>query len=786
MKRDKKSLIGFAILLALIVSFLFGFYGKVILHPNSYLFSSQGDGIKNYYTYAWYIKNNKSLGNFEGMNYPYGENILYTDCHPLPSVLMKATASVFPGISGYSIGILNFFMLLSIAITAILLYLLFRQLRIQYLLSILGAMGITILSPQIFRFGGHYALSYSFFIPLTLYLLVLYENKGKRRGRLFLLSLSILLLYYIHAYLGMISATLVFTYGMVCLAGRWLKERKLSFSQGSGLIWAAVVPVVFFYVFVKYTDMHSGRTTNPWGILEGYADLSTVFLPVYSPLDFIKTALFPKLVQNWEGWSYIGLAAIAGLIFYLLISVISSVRSKKLKLNDAWIDHNMIRNLFIASLIILAFAMFIPFRFHLQKLINYFDIIKQFRAIGRFAWVFYFISNIMLVYMLNVAFHKLVAKKKAVAGYILMVAVPLLLIFEGTGYHKTMASEITKSPNLFDNAQNSSVFRQDIKFLSPQSYQAILPFPFFCIGSGNYGVEPNNRLAELAFLYSYHLKLPLIASFLSHTSIRESKNMMQLLASNFYSKNYQIDLSSKKPFLLLCLNGKTSRAENEYIKKAMPLITHEEYSLYEINPEVFFRNTAFEEMQAFANKKDSLFAKNGFLVSDTSQYFSFTDFAKAGCPISFSGNNGCLTDVQRGYHTLFSVKHTALSLHKKYTVRFWMYNDGENYGQDRLAGWIFFQKHKGSSVEWLDPITSGSSSHEINNKWSMVELSFDHADPEADYDLILKCNDIAEQTFYIDELLFYDNDLLIYRLDANKQNTTLFKNNHRIVMPVGR
>jgi hypothetical protein len=68
----------------------------------------------------------------------------------------------------------------------------------------------------------------------------------------------------------------------------------------------------------------------------------------------------------------------------------------------------------------------------------------------------------------------------------------------------------------------------------------------------------------------------------------------------------------------------------------------------------------------------------------------------------------------------------------------------------------------------------------------MVELSFDHADPEADYDLILKCNDIAEQTFYIDELLFYDNDLLIYRLDANKQNTTLFKNNHRIVMPVGR
>ncbi|HPS28174.1 MAG TPA: hypothetical protein PK269_11250, partial [Bacteroidales bacterium] len=82
MKLKKKSLVYFVILLLLITAFLYGFYGKVIIHPNAFIYGNQGDGMKNYYTYAYYIQNNQSYTNFEGMNYPYGENFTYTDCHP--------------------------------------------------------------------------------------------------------------------------------------------------------------------------------------------------------------------------------------------------------------------------------------------------------------------------------------------------------------------------------------------------------------------------------------------------------------------------------------------------------------------------------------------------------------------------------------------------------------------------------------------------------------------------------------------------------------------------------
>jgi hypothetical protein len=54
---------------------IFFFYWPVLLAPNSFLFSSGGDGITHFYTYAYYIANNLSILEFEGMNYPYNEHI---------------------------------------------------------------------------------------------------------------------------------------------------------------------------------------------------------------------------------------------------------------------------------------------------------------------------------------------------------------------------------------------------------------------------------------------------------------------------------------------------------------------------------------------------------------------------------------------------------------------------------------------------------------------------------------------------------------------------------------
>lgn len=151
------------------LAFMLCFYGKVMFNPNGYLFSGDGDGIKNYFTYAYHIKNNKSLSNFEGFNYPYGENFLYTDGHPILISILKPLHSIFPGIENYSIGILNSLMIISLLISALVLFQLLRELKINAFLAMLGAWAILLLAPQVFRLEGHFALSYSFVIPLCFF-----------------------------------------------------------------------------------------------------------------------------------------------------------------------------------------------------------------------------------------------------------------------------------------------------------------------------------------------------------------------------------------------------------------------------------------------------------------------------------------------------------------------------------------------------------------------------------------------------------------------------------------
>ncbi|HMU69713.1 MAG TPA: hypothetical protein PKC38_06885, partial [Chitinophagales bacterium] len=51
---------------------------KIIFSPNHYLLTTGGDAFKNYYTPAWYVANDKG-DRFTGMNYPYGEHVVFTD-----------------------------------------------------------------------------------------------------------------------------------------------------------------------------------------------------------------------------------------------------------------------------------------------------------------------------------------------------------------------------------------------------------------------------------------------------------------------------------------------------------------------------------------------------------------------------------------------------------------------------------------------------------------------------------------------------------------------------------
>ena len=781
----KKKWLPFLTLILLIIGFLSFYYGELLIHPNSYLFDASGDGIKNYYTYSYLISNNPGILNFEGMNYPYGEHVLFTDCHPFLASLLKGLNFYFPIVSENQVGILNVIMILSIGLTAIIIYLVLKILAIRSWLAVLGALSITILSPQLFRLTGHYALSYSFCIPLVIYGILYYEKYNNPIKTASLLGTVILFFFFTHAYLGMIATTLMCAYIFVSFVLNFKKDKKEFFKKNLALILCAILPILVFVSVAKLTDNHVGRTTNPWGILENHADLNSVFLPSSpGPINSLKEFVAPNMEQTPEGRSYIGFTTTVLLLFSVCILIVRLIQQKKFKLPNYISKNKSLYYLFIVSLLFLIFALFIPFKFHprLERLINYFDIIKQFRAIGRFAWVFYFVSTLVLCFFANEIFDRLKSKKKLIWAYSLSFLLPFSLLCEGIMAHNKMAITIQSKSNYFDLGQCSTTFQKDIESIDPSNYQAILPFPFFYIGSDNFGVESEMQIYEHSFLYSYHLNLPFIGSFLTRTSIPESKNSMQLLASNFYPKKIQLDFPSQKPLLVIALNNDLSEIENNYLSEAKVLIKHTKYSIYEISVQTFFENNAKKHYTKFLEKSDHLIHKDGFLVSDSSLYFHFADFKK-DTKHSFSKKNGSLCGLQNEFQILYTVDNSKIKLNTPYTARFWMLNNDKNYGQDLLDGMLFFQRRKGTRIDWILPTTNARSSHEITENWSLIEIPFLCTDKNAIYELAIKGNNLGEKKFFIDELLFYDTRLDVYRLDTANNDTILFHNNHRITVP---
>src|SRR5688572_21027928 len=106
------------LLLVLLTGILMLIFGDVFLHPNTYLFGTMGDSIKSLFTFAWYVKFDSCL-HFSGMNYPWGEHIVFTDNQALFSVPLRYLNRYLFPLENYLVGILNgivFFSMLASAV----------------------------------------------------------------------------------------------------------------------------------------------------------------------------------------------------------------------------------------------------------------------------------------------------------------------------------------------------------------------------------------------------------------------------------------------------------------------------------------------------------------------------------------------------------------------------------------------------------------------------------------------------------------------------------------------
>lgn len=539
-------------LVLLLSSFcIYSFYfGHIFLHLNSILSSNTLDSLKNYYTYVYHIQNDPDILHFSGMNFPYGEHIVYTDCQPILTFLLRS----LPFTHNYLIGIMHGLLFLSFIISPLILNSIFKLLGIDCFSSFFLALGLSLLAPQFVKInGGHYALAYGCIIPITIYLLLLFlKNETKRN--LLLLFVFNTLLFTLHPYLGFCNALLtIFSLPIHSLVP--FQKQKLLKNFIAGL-FSGLLPLILFRIFMKFTDQHADRPTEPYGSDVLIENLDSLLAPEFGPFQGVMEFLFPNRIIHYEGHTYLGFCSILlSLVFLLSLPFVF----KKTRFNK-----NMLA-VFMASLILLFMALGLHNKVFAWLNINSLTF-KQLRATCRFAWYFYYALPLFVIPTLyHLTKNKLQTKHfSRVIGSVCCVFF-LVNLWEANYFFKKDKSSFWNSRNIFCKTYLNPEELKVLGALKDLNPQAIVPLPVFHGGSELYDRLGFNNSMIPSMLYSAHSGLPILSSLMSRTSLSETEGSLGLL--NSYKKNRSLRNIAEQGFFVLKTNDALLPDEERLLAK---------------------------------------------------------------------------------------------------------------------------------------------------------------------------------------------------------------------------
>lgn len=571
------------ILLIVVISTLYLHFGAVVLQPNQYLLNDKSDGLKNYYTPAYYVQNDKGWW-FSGMNYPFGEHVVYTDNQPFVSACINFVDNYIYPISNYTVGILNSLMYLSLWLCAWFLFLiLHKKLHLPAFYSLVFSLLITFMSPQIARMTGHYSLAYCCFLPMLWYYLIsMQQSKNMLPGMLSLMAICICF-GFIHLYYLLIGAVFLLSYWLVFAFGHRKAFSKIK-KRSAFLLIATLAPLVVVRLFIAMSDPVIDRPAAPFGITFYRAFVETVFLPVYGPIQEVVQQAIPYTTNRREGHAYVG-------IIGLLVALFTVIRLfKKLFKGDRRLQFTQVKWLnrsLKAAVLTLLFALGIPFIWGMEFLLDLLPPLKQFRSLGRFAWIFYYVFTVFTAYTIYLWFRRFTIKNKPLYTIILLVAVIGFWTLESIIHFRETNSLLSPTQNYLSNASNDLLKKIENQGYTPDEFQGILSFPYFHIGSEKLSIHRDQKSFESAVKVSVKTGLPMLQAQMSRTSINQTAQLVQLLSDSLVPKQIINQLPNQKPILLITTNRIYDKYESHLIKKAKLILTTTQFRLFELPTSAF-------------------------------------------------------------------------------------------------------------------------------------------------------------------------------------------------------
>ena len=553
----------------------FASIGDLIQAPGVFLGTS-GDAIKNNFTFLYQLRFGMSATHFHGLNFPFGDHVVMTDGQPMLVWLLRLLG--LGGTDGPSVefllGVHNGLLLLEMPIAAGLLYRVFRALRLSVSEAWVAGASLALMSPQVLRWGGHYALGHVAVLPLALWLQIKrWTGPAPGRGWGIAIAANSLFWGFIHPYYLPILAllSLVLESGLQARCGlAWKRKRRIV-----PILVQVLLPLSAFLAFMKLTDPIIDR-----GSAE--AVFNTTFAGVFlTRWRDLLGAIDPGLrsqfaIPNFEGIIPLGLCALPLLWVVLFGAVTLLKRRKRLGSRLSLLIH-----LLFAAVLALIFS----FGFHLEgswaPFFAQVPPIRQFRSVARFAWVFALGFSVV-----SVACSVRVLRWAGITGRIprrsSRALIWVLLFFqagESILWFQWNLRELRTRITRLERTALPGLDRIDVR-----QYQAVLPLPYFHVGSGGSDdLAADDPTLRQSLLLSLATGIPNLGSHLSRSSLSQARLLVGAIHRG-ENRQHWIDTLSPSADLLVWIGRREllTPAEESLARLSEPIDAVEGQGLFRL------------------------------------------------------------------------------------------------------------------------------------------------------------------------------------------------------------
>jgi MFS family permease len=351
-------------------------------------------------------------------------------------------------------------------------------------------------------------MAYAYVIPLSLYLLTRFYRKPGY-GISLLFGIFIFIITGKHLYFIVLVGVPWAVFWFLLLLRYRRFNMKIAFLIPHVLI-QMILPFILFSLFAGGYDQASDRTAYPWGFFSASTRWVSVFLPLLKP--YARWII----VGPMKTVGYVGM--VSTILFAVTLVLFGIKWAKGGFLAACWITDRFILNVFLAGAALCLFlALGYPFTY-IPELLNYTGPFRQLRVIGRFVVPFYYIMNIYSLYIL---WRWYTTMGKRWFWYVVLIA----LAFMGLEAYFTVKDKPGAYFNKFETLNDRQNTLPDNAWVNNHEwpdYQAIMPMPYYHIGSETYWVNGTSPVIERSYIASLKTGLPLNSVMLSRTSISQT------------------------------------------------------------------------------------------------------------------------------------------------------------------------------------------------------------------------------------------------------------------------